>query len=154
MLAHHDAGLLIGDPALQIDRSRYHTLDLAEEWIRYTGKPFVFAFWAIRQRALREAGASPDLVERFQQSRDHGLEPANLNHIVQEWAPRLGLEESTVRSYLTESIYYHLDAACLEGLQLFYRYAVEIGALPAAPEMRFLVPANVPENVPANAAIV
>jgi chorismate dehydratase len=150
MLAHHDAGLLIGDPALQIDRSRYHTLDLAEEWIRYTGKPFVFAFWAIRQRALREAGASPDLVERFQQSRDHGLEPANLNHIVQEWAPRLGLEESTVRSYLTESIYYHLDAACLEGLQLFYRYAVEIGALPAAPEMRFLVPAN----VPANAAIV
>jgi chorismate dehydratase len=154
MLVDHDAGLLIGDPALQIDRSRYHTLDLAEEWIRYTGKPFVFAFWAIRQRALREAGASPDLVERFQQSRDHGLEPANLNHIVQEWAPRLGLEESTVRSYLTESIYYHLDAACLEGLQLFYRYAAEIGALPAAPEMRFLVPANVPENVPANAAIV
>jgi chorismate dehydratase len=154
MLVDHDAGLLIGDPALQIDRSRYHTLDLAEEWIRHTGKPFVFAFWAIRQRALSQAGASPDLVERFQQSRDHGLEPANLNHIVQEWAPRLGLEESTVRSYLTESIYYHLDAACLEGLQLFYRYAAEIGALPAAPEMRFLVPANVPENVPANAAIV
>jgi chorismate dehydratase len=154
MLVDHDAGLLIGDPALQIDRSRYHTLDLAEEWIRHTGKPFVFAFWAIRQEALSEAGVSTDLVERFQQSRDHGLEPANLNHIVQEWAPRLGLEESTVRSYLTESIYYHLDAACLEGLQLFYRYAAEIGALPAAPEMRFLVPANVPENVPANAAIV
>ncbi len=28
MLAAHDAGLLIGDPALQIDRSRYFTLDL------------------------------------------------------------------------------------------------------------------------------
>src|SRR6266849_3187112 len=49
MLAQHDAGLLIGDPALQIDRSRYLTLDLAEEWIRFTGKPFVFAFWAIRE---------------------------------------------------------------------------------------------------------
>ena len=94
------------------------------------------------------------MAERFQQSRDHGLEPANLNHIVQEWAPRLGLEESDVRSYLTESIYYHLDTACLEGMQLFYRYASEIGALPAAPEMRFLVPASAPENVPANAAIV
>jgi chorismate dehydratase len=158
MLAQHDAGLLIGDPALQIDRSRYHTLDLAEEWIRHTGKPFVFAFWAIRKKALSEAGASPDLVERFQQSRDHGLEPANLDHIVRAWAPRLGLEESNVRSYLTESIYYYLDAACLEGLQLFYRYAAEIGALPAAPEMHFLTPENVPENVsanvPANAAIV
>jgi chorismate dehydratase len=163
MLSQHDAGLLIGDPALQIDRSRYHTLDLAEEWIRHTGKPFVFAFWAIREEALsgngrpRLSGArsdarapEPDLAQVFQQSRDHGLEPASLDQIARKWAPRLGLKESAVRSYLTENIYYHLDAACLEGLQLFYRYASEIGALPAAPEMRFLVPAN----VPANAAIV
>jgi len=150
MLAEHDAGLLIGDPALQIDRSRYFTLDLAEEWIRHTGKPFVFAFWAVRQEALRETALSQDLAAVFQQSRDHGLEPANLDQITREWAPRLGLEESAVRAYLTENIYYHLDAACLEGLQLFYRYASEIGALPAAPEMRFLIPAN----VPANAAIV
>src|SRR6202012_5413349 len=35
MLSTNDAGLLIGDPALQVDRSRYHTLDLAEEWIRH-----------------------------------------------------------------------------------------------------------------------
>ncbi len=49
----HDAGLVIGDPALQIDRSRYLTLDLAEEWIRHTGKPFVFAFWAVRAEAAR-----------------------------------------------------------------------------------------------------
>ena len=34
MLASYDAGLLIGDPALKIDCGRYHTLDLAEEWIR------------------------------------------------------------------------------------------------------------------------
>ena len=163
MLAQHDAGLLIGDPALQIDRSRYLTLDLAEEWIRHTGKPFVFAFWAVREKALcgdsrprLSASRSdapipePDLAQVFQQSRDHGLEPANLDQIAREWAPRLALKESAVRTYLTENIYYHLDTACLEGLQLFYRYAAEIGALPAAPEMRFLTP----ENVPANAAIV
>jgi len=142
MLSEHDAGLLIGDPALQIDRSRYLTVDLAEEWIRHTGKPFVFAFWAVRQNALRETAPSQDLAAVFQQSRDHGLEPANLDQMAREWAPRLGLKESDVRTYLTENIYYHLDAACLEGLGLFYRYAAEIGALPAAPEMRFLIPAN------------
>jgi chorismate dehydratase len=150
MLAQHDAGLLIGDPALQIDRSRYLTLDLAEEWIRHTGKPFVFAFWAVRQQALGGDGRSrlsagapePDLAQVFQQSRDHGLEPLSLDYIAREWAPRLGLKESDVRSYLTENIYYHLDADCLEGLRLFYRYAAEIGALPAAPEMRFLIPAS------------
>ena len=153
MLADHDAGLLIGDPALQIDRSRYHTLDLAEEWIRHTGKPFVFAFWAVRQNALREVAPSQDLAAIFQQSRDHGLEPASLDLIAREWAPRLGLKESAIRSYLTDNIYYHLDTACLEGLQLFYRYAAEIGALPAAPEIRFLLSANAAENATANATI-
>ena len=143
MLARHDAGLMIGDPALQIDRSRYLTLDLAEEWIRYTGKPLVFAFWAVRRQALpedalREASSSQDLAAVFQQSRDHGLAPASLDQIAREWAPRLGIGEAGVRSYLTENIYYHLDPPCLEGLQLFYRYAAEIGALPAAPEICFL----------------
>jgi chorismate dehydratase len=142
MLDANDAALVIGDPALQIDRSRYLTLDLAEEWIRHTGKPFVFAFWAVRQQALQEdssrEAASPDLATIFQQSRDHGLEPANLDHIAREWSPRLGLPPSNINSYLTENIYYHLDAICLEGLQLFYRYAADVGALPAAPEICFL----------------
>ena len=140
MLASHDAGLLIGDPALRIDRSRYQTLDLAEEWIRYTGKPFVFAFWAIRGAALGEADPALDLAAVFRNSRDHGLEPSSLDQIAHEWVPRLGLTESDVRSYLTESIHYQLDAGCLEGLQLFYRYAAEIGALPRAPELQFAEP--------------
>lgn len=142
MLASHDAGLVIGDPALQIDRSRYFTLDLAEEWIRYTGKPFVFAFWAIRQAALREAAPVQDLASIFQLSRDHGLEPSSLDQLGREWAPRLGISESDVHSYLTDNIHYYLDASCLEGLKLFYRYAVEIGALPAAPAIHFLPAAN------------
>jgi chorismate dehydratase len=137
MLAHSDAGLLIGDPALQVDRSRYHTLDLAEEWIRYTGKPFVFAFWGVRGGAIAQADPSLDLAGVFRDSRDHGLEPQNLEQIIEEWAPRLGLSQSGVREYLTESIHYQLDAACLEGLRLFYQYAAEIEALPAAPELQF-----------------
>src|SRR5208337_3868803 len=93
MLAEHDAGLIIGDPALKIDRKRYHTLDLAEEWIRHTGKPFVFAFWAVREDSLQEDALQGDAIcgdshprlstsrsdalpAIFQQSRDHGLEPA------------------------------------------------------------------------------
>lgn len=142
MLAEHDAGLVIGDPALQVDRSLYFTLDLAEEWIRYTAKPFVFAFWAVRQEALREAPQSPDLAAVFQQSRDHGLEPSSLDTIAREWAPRLALKESDVRFYLTENIYYQLDGPCLEGLRLFYRYAAEVGALPVAPEIDFVGAAN------------
>jgi chorismate dehydratase len=137
MLAEHDAGLVIGDPALQVDRKRYHTLDLAEEWIRHTGKPFVFAFWAVRCDALREADPSLDLAAVFRDSRDHGLELASIDQIAREWAPRLGLSESDVRSYLRENIHYQLDAGSLEGLQLFYRYAAEIAVLPEPRPLEF-----------------
>ncbi len=143
MMAEHDAGLLIGDPALKVDRSRYLTLDLAEEWIRFTGKPFVFAFWAIRQAALRDVPATLDLAATFQDSRDHGLQPPSLDRIAREWAPRLGLSEIEIRAYLTENIYYDLDAACLDGLQLFYRYASECNALPAATPLHFLDAAKI-----------
>jgi len=137
MLARCDAAVLIGDPALQVDRTRYVTLDLAEEWVTRTGKSFVFAFWAIRRQALagRDAAA---IARAFQNSRDHGLEPKNLEAIVQEWSPRLSLPQSTIRAYLAENIHYYLDPPCLEGLELFYRYAAEIAALPEAPRLRFL----------------
>jgi chorismate dehydratase len=138
MLQEHDAALLIGDPALQVDRSRYCTYDLADEWIRFTGKPFVFAFWAVRQDSVKTAPAGLDLTGIFQQSRDHGLEAGNLAIMAAEWAPRLGLSEESVVRYLTENIYYSLDNPCLEGLRLFYRYATACGALPAAPPIIFL----------------
>ena len=138
MLKAHDAGLLIGDPALRIDRSRYITYDLAEEWIRLTGEPFVFAFWAVRREALKDAGHDLDLAAVFQQSRDHGLAPENLDQIAKEWAPRLGLRQAEIKSYLTENIHYNLDSECIDGMNLFFRYARECGALPPAPELHFL----------------
>src|SRR5579864_4725881 len=94
MLEECDAGLLIGDPALQVDRRKYFALDLAEEWIRFTGKPFVFAFWAVRGEALREADPALDLAAVFRESRDHGLRPENIDAICREWAPRVGVDGS------------------------------------------------------------
>jgi chorismate dehydratase len=138
MLKEHDAGLVIGDPALKVNRSLYYSYDLAEEWIRFTGKPFVFAFWAVRQAALAGVPPDLDLASVFQESRDHGLQTGSLQRIAREWAPRLGLSEADVTSYLTQNIHYDLDPACLDGLSLFYRYAQECGALPAAPSLRFL----------------
>ena len=137
MLARHDAGLLIGDPALQIDRSRYLTLDLAEEWIRYTGKPFVFAFWAIRKQVLAGRNGAA-IAKAFQQSRDHGVFPRNLEAIAQEWAPRLGLTVEVARVYLTQNIHYTLDPACLQAITLFRQLAAEIKALPPLPTLNIL----------------
>jgi chorismate dehydratase len=138
MLAKHDAALVIGDPALKVDRTRFTAVDLAEEWIEMTGKSFVFAFWAVRRQALAECNPNLDLAAIFQASRDHGLEAKNVEQIGREWATRLGLSELDVRGYLTENIHYFLDNDSLDGLRLFYRYAAEVGALPSAPDLNFL----------------
>lgn len=137
MLAKCDAALLIGDPALQVDRTHYHTLDLAEEWIARTGKWFVFAFWAVRRAALAERNAI-EISDVFKQSRDHGLKPHNLETIVEQWSERLHLPASVLRVYLSQNIHYYLDPPCLDGLNLFYRYAAEIEAFPQAPELSFI----------------
>ena len=138
MLARCDAGLLIGDPALLVDRSRYRVYDLSEEWMRLTGKPFVFAFWAVRLAALSEVRRELDLAAVFRDSRDHGLQPENVARIARAWAPHVGISEGDVISYLTRSIHYCLDPECLQGLDLFFRYAVECGVIPTAPSLRFL----------------
>jgi chorismate dehydratase len=114
-------------------------IDLAEEWRKHTAKPFVFAFWAVREEALArfQSGAAtrPDavrgLAEVFQRSRDHGIAPDSVRRIAEKWAPRLGIRRDDVISYLTVNIHYSLDDPCLEGLALFYKYAAECGALPS-----------------------
>jgi chorismate dehydratase len=58
--------------------------------------------------------------------------------LVAEWSVRLAVPAATIRTYLSRNIHYSLDEPCLEGLQLFYRYGMECGALPIIPELRFL----------------
>ncbi len=142
MLKNHDAALLIGDSALQISLhdSPYHLYDLAHDWKRLTGKPFVFAFWAVRLDALQRQPKGLDLIKTFQQSREHGLQPESISAMATEWAPRLGLTEPEVVTYLTDNIHYYLDRENHAGLQLFLRYAHEVGVIQAVPELRFLGP--------------
>src|SRR5271156_6304922 len=147
MLAVADAALLIGDPALLAleDREarevrtgeRLLYLDLAHEWHGFTGLPWVSAFWAVRQGALEETGASAsELVAELQSSRDHGL--AHLDDLAEEGSTRIELPLETIRFYLTNNIHYILDEACLRGLDAFYRYAAKCGALPPAPPLIML----------------
>ena len=141
MLRSHDAALLIGDAALEISVGKeYFVYDLAHLWHERTGQPFVFAFWAVRLDSLDRAPRDLDLVKVFQRSRDHGLEPASLRVIAQQWSSKLKLSEADILAYLTENVHYYLDRQNHAGLQLFLRYAQEIELVPAAPDLRFLGP--------------
>jgi chorismate dehydratase len=136
MLQWHDAALLIGDPALQARTSGYFVYDLAEEWNRWTGRPFVFAFWAVRKKTLEDRNGEPNIAQVFQQSRDRGLQ--HIPEIAAAWSPKLGLSAGLISDYLTHNVDYALDRENVEGLRLFFRYAAECGVLPPAPELQFL----------------
>jgi len=147
MLRAADAALLIGDPALLALKDsearesrtgeRLQYLDLAHEWRAWTGTPWVSAFWAVREAAFGPGTVTrAQLIEDFEQSRDHGLQ--HIDDLAQEWSARMPLSTEEMRAYLSNNIHYFLDDACLAGLDLFYRYAVECGALPQVPELRFL----------------
>jgi chorismate dehydratase len=125
--------LIIGDPALQVDRSQYLTWDLGEEWRSFTGRPFVFAFWAIRSGAAAQ-DELPAITDSFRLSRDQGLQ--HIDEIAAEWAPRLCLSRSDIVRYLSENIHYQLDEESLSGMKLFFRYAAELNVLPPAQELR------------------
>ena len=147
MLRAADAALLIGDPALialeeRAERERRTGerllyLDLAEEWHRWTGTVWVSAFWGVRPEAVKQSGiAAGQVVEDFLHSRDAGM--AHIEDIAVEWSSRIAVPRETIQTYLTENIWYVLDQPCLDGLELFYRYGVECGALPTIPPLRFL----------------
>ena len=139
MLQAADAALLIGDPALlaleeQQARSQrtgeelvYH--DLAAEWIALSGVPWISAVWAVRATALAGSATLGSIAQDTCASRDHGL--ANVESLVAKWTTRLPLSAETIRAYLTENIYYHLDESCLDGMRVFYRLAAKHAVLPA-----------------------
>jgi chorismate dehydratase len=126
MLRHCDAALLIGDNALFLDeRSGIEKIDLGEAWLTLTGLPFVYAFWAGRPAAL-----APADVAALQHARDEGVKrPADL--------ARAYLAESPDRQalgarYLRDIIKYDLGDDERAGLDMFYRYAAEIGIVDKA----------------------
>ncbi len=122
MLAHHDAALLLGDPALKADLSGLHVLDLAAGWRRLTGLPFVFAVWAVRPSIA--AGAVP-VVARLR-------EDAHRREIVAVAAQRTGLAQSALHEYLDGDLHHDLESEDDEkGLSEFYRRAHAHGLLPS-----------------------
>jgi chorismate dehydratase len=127
MLRQADAALLIGDPALTYN-GRAQVFDLASEWRKFTGLPFVFAVW------MGHGNLRPCLAD-FAASLHFGL--AHMDDIAAEYAPKLGMTPSAVKVYLTQNIDYSLDEENRQGLKLFYKLAHEVGIIPAEKELSF-----------------
>ena len=131
MLETHDAALLIGDPALRLDRTKYRVFDIVELWRSLTNCGFVFAFWLVRAEAIERAREID-----FVAARDEGL--MKTEEIMQFYASDVGLEKKDFYSYLTENITYTLDEDLLKGLTLFYQLAYKNDLINRLSPLRFI----------------
>mgnify|MGYP002628054655 FL=1 len=122
-----DAILLIGDRAMQSPAEKFHTTwDLGEEWVNWTGLPFVFAMWVTRQET-----DLADIPQQLSNARNLGLE--EIERIADEGANLLKLRYETTYRYLTQNLHFRLGAAERAGLKLFQELAVQNGFAPDAP---------------------
>ena len=116
-----DAIVLIGDRAMHPPQENFAaTWDLGEEWLAWTGLPFVFAVWATP--ADTDLGAAEDALYR---ARDLGV--SRLDAIARREAPLLGISEQTAITYLTQNLHFRLGSAERNGLQLFHDLASRLG---------------------------
>jgi chorismate dehydratase len=136
----HDALLLIGDRAL-IEASKEsdgHVYDLGELWYEFTGLPFVFALWLLREDALHESPEAVHLIhERLVCSKMRALE--SFTEIASTLKQNVWTNSSFLINYWRD-ISYDLTEKHVEGLKLFYRYAAECGFIECEPQLRILEP--------------
>lgn len=121
-----EAALVIGDAAFDLPARFPYRLDLGAEWLRLTGMPMVFAFWAARPGCLTEAH-----IEALHEARDRGLKHAEkLARRYREQRIEAGMpaaDENFYANYLRRTIRYRLDAWEREGLVEYLARSHEAG---------------------------
>jgi chorismate dehydratase len=108
-LQKNEGLVIIGDRALRYSSRFKYVYDLAEEWKKYTGLPFVFACW-IANKPIAETD-----IQTLNSSFAKGLS------MRQEIAGRseTGHPRITTLSYLNEYIKYELNEEAKKGMKLF-----------------------------------
>jgi len=110
-----DAELVIGDSALLLGAGPEARLDLAEEWKRWTGLPFVFAAW------YGDPASEAELDMAYERGRER------LARYATECP--LDLPRSVLERYLRDRIRFRLGEAELEGLARFLETARRLGLM-------------------------
>ncbi len=119
--ADADAVLLIGDRAMRACLPGFaHAYDLGQEWQDWTGLPFVYAVWAVREGA--ELGP---VAEALGEAKRRGI--ARVGAIAHREAPKLGLDAGFCRRYLSNIIHFDLGPREQAGLHHYYMLACELG---------------------------
>ncbi len=108
------AVVVIGDRTFELNGKFPYEYDLAEEWQKVTGSPFVFACW-VSTKKLDEV-----FVKDFDDCLEYGVQ--NIRRAVEDCANESPVNKKNTLEYLTERIDYNLNEDKRKALALFLDY--------------------------------
>jgi chorismate dehydratase len=135
MMEVADACLLIGDNAIKAtwQDQGYIVTDLGEVWKEWTGHSMTFAVWAVNREAARDnPEAIAEIAEAFVESKVRGVN--KLAPIIREACSSVGGTPEYWHGYFS-NLCYDFGERQQEGLNLYFRYAYELGLLPQEVKM-------------------
>lgn len=106
------AGLVIGDRALDMHEAFRFRYDLALEWKKFTGRPFVFACW-VANRPLQN-----DFITAFNEALGFGLQHLDSIPQLDKYPP---LSRKDAVRYLRENIQHRLTDLHWEAMDVFLK---------------------------------
>jgi len=128
------AVLVIGDKVINNPPIGFDfQFDLGRMWFELTGLPFTFAVWAAGPTAHAN-----ELYRVLAAARRDGTE--NLHEIVLAHGPQYGWPDDLAQRYYTKCLQYDFTAAHREGMDEFFHYAAEIGAVDGVKRVKYYAP--------------
>lgn len=130
--ADTDAVLLIGDRAMLPTAEPFvETWDLATEWRRWTGLPFVFACWVARPPLTQDDLRLAEIGASLAAARDGGLR--HLPEIAASESVPLGLTKGSAEHYLRHHLHFKLGKREHEALRRFRTECLRLGLIEKQP---------------------
>jgi len=108
------AAVVIGDRTFALNGKYPFEFDLAEEWKKFTGLPFVFAAWVSTEKLPQQ------FTENFNAVLKTGVE--RIDEAVESDYVENSFSKEKTLEYLRNKIDYKLDADKLKALELFLSY--------------------------------
>ncbi len=113
----NEATVIIGDKALWAEKNFPYVYDLAEEWIKFTQLPFVFAAWVANKNIDKT------FIKEFNNALDMGI--SSINNMIEEYDFSYLPNYIDPKDYLSRNIDFQFDSGKKKGLELFLKYVGE-----------------------------
>jgi len=117
-IGFNEAVVLIGDQCFEYENKFRNKIDLASEWKKFSGLPFVFACWTANKKL------DNDFLTEFNKSLQLGVK--NIDAVVEKFGKSGTITGEVLRTYLTENIDYNFDEDKKKGLKLFLKLMSEL----------------------------